>query len=259
MSITTTGNGRLCNQVIRNLALSLVAKKFDLYVTYANYNKINNILGIELYIGKNKYNTTRIDEWDKNDGEKYLELLNSTKTIDYNLDFMKDYLQVEKITDVLYKHLRSEEQKKIIIEKNPFKDRYNKNNDLFIHIRLGDLTIERMKYLIQPIEYYLYCIETIPHDKLYIGSDSLNYELIKKIQKKHPNVLLVNLNDIETIQFGSTCKNVVLSTGSYSAVIGYISFFSNIYYLNKDPIRCPLGLMTNKSWNVIEETSFVCH
>ena len=30
MSKTTTKNGRLCNQIIRNLSLSLLAKKYDL-------------------------------------------------------------------------------------------------------------------------------------------------------------------------------------------------------------------------------------
>ena len=44
MSITTEYNGRLCNQVIRNLALSILAEKYDLYVEYSNYNNINNKL-----------------------------------------------------------------------------------------------------------------------------------------------------------------------------------------------------------------------
>ena len=42
MSKTTNNNGRLCNQIIRNLALSILAKKYDLYVEYSNYDNINN-------------------------------------------------------------------------------------------------------------------------------------------------------------------------------------------------------------------------
>jgi len=30
--------------------------------------------------------------------------------------------------------------------------------------------------------------------------------------------------------FASTCKYVVLSYGSFSAIIGYLSFFSHVYY-----------------------------
>jgi hypothetical protein len=32
MTTTTATNGRLCNQIIRNLAVSLLAEKHDLYV-----------------------------------------------------------------------------------------------------------------------------------------------------------------------------------------------------------------------------------
>ena len=51
MSKTTLHNGRLCNQIFRNIALSLIAEKIDLKVDYANYNLINNCLGIKLFIG----------------------------------------------------------------------------------------------------------------------------------------------------------------------------------------------------------------
>ena len=36
MSFTTPFNGRLCNQVIRNLAVSFVAAKSDLKVSYSS-------------------------------------------------------------------------------------------------------------------------------------------------------------------------------------------------------------------------------
>ena len=41
---------------------------------------------------------------------------------------------------------------------------------------------------------------------------------------------LLHYNEIDTIQFGSTCKNIILSHGSFSAMIGNLSFYSNIYY-----------------------------
>lgn len=50
-------SGRLGNQIIRNIAVSLIAEKNDLYVVYSSYNLINN-LGIDLFIGKNKHNNT---------------------------------------------------------------------------------------------------------------------------------------------------------------------------------------------------------
>lgn len=58
MSKTTETNGRLGNQIIRNLSLSILAKKYDLYVDYSNYDNINNKLGIELFVGNKKHSKT---------------------------------------------------------------------------------------------------------------------------------------------------------------------------------------------------------
>ena len=40
MTDTTRGAGRLCNHIIRNVALSLIAKKNDLFVKYSYYDII---------------------------------------------------------------------------------------------------------------------------------------------------------------------------------------------------------------------------
>ena len=56
------------------------------------------------------------------------------------------------------------------------------------------------------------------------------------------------MDPVKTIQFGSTCKHIVLSHGSFSAMIGYLGFFSQVYYPNKTPKWCPLGMMTGKGW-----------
>jgi hypothetical protein len=37
MTTTTYSNGRLCNQIIRNLAVSFIAEKNNLKVEYSNY------------------------------------------------------------------------------------------------------------------------------------------------------------------------------------------------------------------------------
>jgi len=37
MTTTTQYNGRLCNQIIRNLAVSKIAEKNDLFVEYSSY------------------------------------------------------------------------------------------------------------------------------------------------------------------------------------------------------------------------------
>jgi len=54
--------------------------------------------------------------------------------------------------------------------------------------------------------------------------------MIKKLLKLFPYAKILDVDEITTFQFASTCKHIILSHGSFSAVIGYLSFFSNIYY-----------------------------
>lgn len=239
MSKTTERNGRLCNQIIRNLALSFLAKKYDLYVEYSNYDNINNKLGIELFIGNKKYDkTVVIDE------KNYMNYFNNNIINNANFDFNGGYFQNEEITTMLYNHLTN--NMKNIIDKNPYKERYNNNNDIFLHIRLTDA-----KKFNVGIDYYIHCINSLKYDNIYIGSDNFNDELIIKLKTLYPSVILIDKKPIETIQFGSTCKNIILSHGSFSAVIGYLGFFSNVYFMNEDPKWCTLDMFMNKNFTPI--------
>ena len=235
-TIDTLKTGRLCNQIIRNLSLSLLAKKYNLYVEYSNYDNINNKLGIELFIGDNKYDKT-IDI----NNDNYIEYFNNDIKNNYNFNFMNAYFQNEEITTILHKHIKDNKQS--IIDKNPYKERYNNNNDVFLHIRLTDT-----KKFNVGIEYYIYCIKLLNYDNIYVGSDNFNDDLIKNLKKIYPNVIFFKEDPIKTIQFGSTCKNIILSHGSFSAIIGYIGFFSNVYFPNKKSGWSPLGMFLNKGF-----------
>ena len=93
-------------------------------------------------------------------------------------------------------------------------------------MRLGDV-----KRRSPGLQYYIRAIQNAgTHSKIYICTDSPRDTIIQKLQSELPNTELLQLNEIETIQFASTCKNIVLSHGTYSAIIGYLSFFSDIYY-----------------------------
>lgn len=214
---TTSQNGRLCNQIIRNIAVSLIAEKFNLKVNYCNKNLIES-LGIMLFSGDNIYK--KINKLNDNN---YFNIYNSNK-IDYNLNPNSNYFQTKEITNFIYNYLHTNKIKSNIINNNQFYERYN-NNDCFIHIRLGD-TINHNPGL----EYYLKTLKLINFNNLYISSDTINHEIIKKIQELYPNTILIDNNEIYTIKFASTCKYIILSHGSFSAVISYLSFFSKIYY-----------------------------
>jgi hypothetical protein len=218
MTSTTINNGRLGNQLIRNLAVSLVAKKHNLRVRYCNKHLFNK-LGIKLFSGTNSYKYM-------NDltNDNYFKIYNNDK-LNYNLNPNKNYFQTKEITNFLYNYLHKDEIKSNIINNNKFKDRYNKNNDLFIHVRLTDV-----ESLNPGIKYYINAIKNIIFDDLYISTDDKNHNIIIEILKVYPSAKLINFDEITTFQFASTCKHIILSHGSFSAVIGYLSFFSNIYY-----------------------------
>lgn len=224
MSITNNNNknGRLCNQIIRNLALNFLAKKHDLVTKYSKYNIINDELGIILYIGKNKYNKT------KNVNESnYFNILNMDN-IEFNLNLNNKFFQTQEICcDLIYSYLREDVVKNNIIEKNIFNNRFNNNNDIFIHIRLGDIN---NKFSID-IQYYIKSIELLYNEykninNIYIATDSPNDDKIQKILNYDENIKLLEYDEIRSIQFGSTCKYIILSHGTFSCIIGYLGFYS---------------------------------
>lgn len=220
MTITTLNNGRLGNQIIRNIAVSIIAKKHNLNVIYANYDLISSKLGIDLFIGTEIYsNTNELNELN------YFDVLNSCN-LNYNLNPNNNFFQTYEIINIIKDYLHSDIIKSNIIQKNKFKERYNNNNDLFIHIRLADMEKNN-----PGLDYYLKAIKEIKnYDNIYITSDTITHYIIKKIIEEYPQINLINCNEIETIQFGSTCKNIILSPGTFSAIIGYLGFYSNIYY-----------------------------
>jgi hypothetical protein len=224
MTTTTNNNGRLGNQIIRNLAVSFIAKKHNLNVNYSSYYLISSQLGIDLFnSGTQIYSDTR----ELND-LNYFDIYNANN-ITYNLNSDNSFFQTKEIFNIIYNYLHFNIIKSNIIQKNKFKERYNNNNDLFIHIRLGDI-----EHFSPGIDYYLKSIKYVKElknfDNIYISSDSPTHDIIKKIVEEYPQAILINTNEIETIQFGSTCKNIILSHGSFSAIIGSLSFYSNVYY-----------------------------
>jgi hypothetical protein len=213
---STIDNGRYCNQIFRNLAVSRIAEKHDMHVTYVNYNQIQE-LGIPLFCGQRKFEkTTPLTD------DNYLSIYNSD-TCENNLDPNANYFQTRYISNLLYTYLHTIQNN--IKLKNPFNERYNSNNDLYIHIRLTDAT-----QFNPGCNYYLKTIEDIDFDKLYISSDDPEHPMVKHIQTRYPDSVILLYDEVKTIQFASTCKHIVLSHGSFSAVIGYLSFFSTVHY-----------------------------
>jgi len=218
MTTTTGNNGRLGNQIIRNLAVSLIAEKHDINVQYYNKDLISR-LGISLFSGSKIF-----DNFQCLNDENYFAIYNCDN-LNHNLDPNKNFFQTKEISNFIYDYLHMDSIKTNIIEKNPYKIRYKTNDDLFIHIRLTDAS------RFNPgINYYLNAIKNIKFDNLYISTDDIHHNIIKNITTLYPNTKVIMCDEITTFQFASTCKHIILSHGSFSAIIGYLAFFSTIYY-----------------------------
>ena len=218
---TQVHNGRFGNLFFVNMVLHFISKKYNLKTTYKYYDKFLN-LGIDLFIGSNTYQdnvyVTEINYFDLiNKIDNFTNIIVTNYSWFQNYEFCL-YLEI---------YFNTPDIKKKIINKNKFCNRYNKNNDLFIHVRLDD--VEDMSSH-NSFEYYDNIIKKCNFSNGYISSDNLNSSICRNLIEKY-SLKVVNLNEEETIMFGSTCNNIILSGGTFSWLIGFLAFYSkNINY-----------------------------
>ena len=228
MSSTVQTPGRFGNHFIRNMLMHIVAEKYDLMTEYS-YWLIIYILGIPLYSGSQVYKENRILDSDVKMEVLLQEMDSSGFVLQTNLIMQGDiYCQTREMTNRIFKYLRSDRIRSGIIQANPFQSRYENNNDIFVHVRLGDVVDKN-----PGVAYYenvLKSLETKGYDHIYLSSDSPYHPICQKIIMRFQNTTCIQIDEIQTIQYASTCKYIVLSHGSFSAIIGYFAFFSKVYY-----------------------------
>lgn len=239
MSSTKETPGRFGNHFIRNIVMHILAEKHDLKVEYS-YDAAIRSLGIPLFSGAKVFKENRII----NSDVMATELLRDEHfVINRNLIMQGGiYCQTKEITNRVYSYLRSKKIQEKICLFNPFQPRYGNNRDVFIHIRLGDVIDYNPGF-----GYYDKVMTEISenkrYDRVYISSDTPNHSICQAIYNKYPNVSFILTDEIQTIQYASTCRYVILSHGSFSAIIGYLAFFSEIYYPEYDKNKIWYGDM----------------
>jgi hypothetical protein len=212
-----------------NMACHFLSLKYNLKFEYKYYDLFQK-LGITLFIGNKTYNenilltNTNFYDLIKNDPEK------QGKNIILAHDLS---CHSKKYCYYLKKYFKLEQNKNKIIQSNIFKERYVNNNDVFVHVRLGDVRKNKNHNL---LEYYDDTMKNIRYERAYISSDEIENTICQELIRKF-NMIVIDKNEIETIMFGSTCKYMVLSGGAFSWLIGFMGFFStDIYYpCNKNP------------------------
>jgi hypothetical protein len=236
------GEGRLGNSIFRAVIVSMIIKKSKGKVTYQYQDELE-LLGIQLYKGDIIYDKTLIltesNFWDFQD--------NNFK-VNFNIEIpITEFFQTRRVALFICDYVR--QYFPSIYEANPFKERYQNNNDVFIHIRLGggDVTIKN-----KGINYYEKAINMIEnYDNGYIATDSPDNVMVTYISNKYNFKVLNELDRVQCIQFGSLTKHIILSYGTFSAIIGYMAIDSNIYYPSGDSGFCHDEILDIPWWHCV--------
>jgi hypothetical protein len=234
----TYSHGRLCNHIIRAHVASFIAKSRYLKYNYGEFYDKMLALGINLYTnGTKTYKASqKIHECD------LMTYINIDYPITRNIELNTEYYQTKEFSNYLYSYYRKAENQSSIIEANRFKSRYENNDDLFVHVRLGDVA-----HINQGFDHYDRAISKLSFENGFIASDTIEHETCQKLIKKY-NLIPINYDEVETIMFGSTCKTILLSSGSFSYIIGLFAFFSKVYYLKNLGNWCPPELFFINDW-----------
>ncbi len=238
----TNSPGRLGNQIIRALAASLLASQRQIKLWYGEYAPQIDRLGIPLYKeGMMTYNQTQ-----KMTDKEFMEAFYSPTVLYKNIDMNTVFCQTAPFANYIYQHLQTPIHKEMIMQKNPYKTRFNQNQDCFLHIRLGDVAKWN-----PGVAYYDACLAKCSFDKVYIASDEPTHPICQELIKKYM-CTVVCLDEVQTIQFGSTCKTVILSGGSYSFILGCMSFFSDVFTTKGGDKWYPDELFSIPSWITLD-------
>lgn len=207
--------GRLANRFFQNMAVHFIAKKYNIKANYLSESTFNEI-GIEFYKeGGIQTHTTPV----KMDETTFMDILTSEKK-DCRIEYIFGYYQTKEFSLFLKQNMDWDK----ILQHNLFKKRYNTNDDVFIHVRLGDIVHWNPGF-----QYYDSVLSSITFRTGFITSDSPSHPIVQSLIQKY-KLLLFNKSETDTLMFGSTCKYLVLSNGTFSWLIGFLGKYSTVYF-----------------------------
>lgn len=118
---------------------------------------------------------------------------------------------------------------------NKYKTRYQHNEDIFIHIRAGDIFSTSLwwggeKKVKPSLGNYIKILTSLQgkYKNIFLASDNFDNEICLSLIQKY-KCILYDKEPIDTIQFGATCKYVILSSGTFSLTIGIMALYSTVY------------------------------
>jgi hypothetical protein len=240
---TLRAEGRLANHVIRNTVCSLLAEKYQLKFAYGYEAQLDR-LGIPLYKSGTKSHDSHIHLVN----EDFLRYFLNEDLGDRNIWTNGTFFQTNEIADYLRAHFASDAVKKSIMDHNTHRARYENNDDVFVHIRLGDVI-----GCCPCFEYFDRALQQLTFSTGYISSDTISHDICVRLMQKY-GLKPLAMDEVETIMFGSTCRNVVLSNGTFGWTIGVLSWFSTVFCPNLRlfPAHHPVEIYDFADWRMID-------
>ena len=202
--------GRTANNLVQYIVGHFIAIKYGLKLVAGKPINSNNINFISTENGKIGNNLVIVND------DNLLDIVSGNKHFD-SPHFRLDGFFFNRI---FFESFEEEIKKNMIIS---YDDSIDKNSVL-IHYRIGDLKNTRM---VLPIEYYQEALELSKFQKGFITSDSLNHDFCRKLISEY-KLTPIEMEPSETINYCKDFNNLILSEGSFSWSIGFLSRAKNI-------------------------------
>ena len=215
-------SGRLGNKLFQNLAVSLVAQKYDVRACFS-YEAECSQLGLRLVSGTRPSNegasAVLVDE---SNLEALLYSHSSFADQRLVLSVTKTYYQVPWFAEMLH-DITLPGMSEGLLHANPWHDRIGNNNDTFVHVRLGDRETGNRRRAEDYAAAITAKLPRSPGNEVFIASDSPRHPTVLALASQFNATILETLDPVETMQFGCTARHIVLSDGTFSWWIGVLA------------------------------------
>ena len=166
---------------------------------------------------------------------KIVELLTAkiTKHQDDINDFFAEKFNNKFLNFYNSKNTRLNKKWELVLVFNMLNINYkNIDRDLvFLHYRIDDIGRDRR---VLPLEYYIEALETTRFNSGYITSDSINHPNCTYLINKYDLKPVHGLSPMNTIFLGKNFNKLILSEGTFSWWIGFLSRAESIICNKRD-------------------------
>lgn len=242
--ITVEYKGRLGNNLIQYAAAHLFARNTGIQLDPGSAG-LDFIKKLNIYPPQGKVFKELIDI---NESNYFKYLFNPTESTGYNItgyhqtcEFLCNH------RDFILNLYKCDIQRDTLHE-----------NDCFVHARIGDLlnNPNRNMAYFQP-DYLGQLLQTTrsAFNRIYISSDTIDYPPLVELINQY-DLTIYQSDPLETILFAKNFDNLILSAGSFSYWMAYLSEATNItvYNSKKDPLQRQYAWNYKKSVKFFEDS-----